>query len=378
LGRFPGKDRAVAQALSRDFGRDESWGMQVVGAAPIVLIDGLNEAQGDAVHSALSEVEAAGCRFELQTGADAGLAKISWPGPPRVRGRLITEMGIAPVAPAPLPGMGSTSTLIVACPYTGQPMKMTITVRAERMAGTPQAAPTQISIPVPAPTVISLPVPVRRSTPSGIQNPAYQPVKTPVHTPLPPRLSNPVAGRPAQTFAKATPGPKSGEPIIIGLDSLDDLQAQPLPDVPVLRASPPRTIVPPQGGVQPMAPNTTPLPDNLMSTPMDLSAFEAGVEGSGIMKAYTSAPAPGVLPPEEEAPPLEDDGSLCSVTMGKNGNPRVHELLAEMTGISVDEAARLCQKPIITLAKDISVPDAEAIKQQFATVRVSVRVTKRK
>src|SRR5436190_21768101 len=122
--------------------------MQVVGAEPIVLVDGLTEAQGDAVHSALAEVEAAGCRFELQSGGDAGLAKISWPGPPRVRGRLIADMGIVPVAPAPLPGMGSTSTLIVACPYTGQPMKMTITIRAERMAGTPaQAATAQISIP---------------------------------------------------------------------------------------------------------------------------------------------------------------------------------------------------------------------------------------
>jgi ribosomal protein L7/L12 len=71
------------------------------------------------------------------------------------------------------------------------------------------------------------------------------------------------------------------------------------------------------------------------------------------------------------------EGGLCSITMGKNPSAKVHQLVAELQGISIAEAARLCQKPIVSLAKDVSVGEANEIKQQFAAVRVSVRISRR-
>ena len=76
--------------------------------------------------------------------------------------------------------------------------------------------------------------------------------------------------------------------------------------------------------------------------------------------------------------PGQDDGSVCSVFMGKTNNPRVHQTLAELHGVTVPEAARLCQKAIVAVAKDISMPEAREIKQRFAGLGVHVRVTRRK
>jgi hypothetical protein len=91
LGRFEGKDQAVATALARDFGLDDAWGRKVVDASPIILLDELTEGQAQQIHSALSTVEEAGSRFEVQPGADPGFPKTHWPTPPLIKGRPITE-----------------------------------------------------------------------------------------------------------------------------------------------------------------------------------------------------------------------------------------------------------------------------------------------
>jgi hypothetical protein len=91
LGRFEGKDQAVAAALARDFGLDDTWGKKVVDASPIILLDELTSAQAQQIHGALSAVEEAGSRFEVQPGADPGFPKTHWPTPPRIKGRPIAE-----------------------------------------------------------------------------------------------------------------------------------------------------------------------------------------------------------------------------------------------------------------------------------------------
>jgi ribosomal protein L7/L12 len=121
-----------------------------------------------------------------------------------------------------------------------------------------------------------------------------------------------------------------------------------------------------------------PLPMDLMSAPMDLSAFEANVTASGILHATPvqqlgQAPAAPVANPAAAA----DDGALWSVFMGKNTNPRVHQVVAELQGISVAEAARLCQKPVVSLAKDVSGTVAREIRQRMVAVSAQVRLTKR-
>jgi hypothetical protein len=432
LGRFPGRDRAVAQALARDFGRDDAWGLQVVGAAPIVLIDGMNLEQARIVHETLAEVEAAGCRFDVQQYVEEGTAKIEWKTPARLRGRSIAELG---AAPAVISG-GSTATLFVPCPYTGQKIKLTISVQATRMAdgstgiqmqaGAPQAVslPTQIN-PSNAPVTQharppsranqipgTVQAPVHVATSHGVGRAQTSPASNlpiPMPAAQPPRRgsspSHPTVGSAAQQAHDAP---------IIGLESLEELvpmeqfppspaaqqthsypqQVQqpqqhqqpqrpppqspvrgnptarpnvggvPLPDVPILHHTP--APAPRPTGLPEVAVQSVGVPAEV--APMDLEVFEERVASSGIFKA----------PVDDGADEAADDGVYCSVYMGKSGNPRVHQLLAEVQGVSVQEAARACQKALVAVAKDVSEADAHDMKARFSAINVNVRITKRK
>ncbi|HYG77276.1 MAG TPA: hypothetical protein VEK08_19885, partial [Planctomycetota bacterium] len=362
LGRFPGKDRAVASALAREFGRDESWAMQVVGAAPIILIDNLSSDLAQNVATLLAEVEAAGCRFEIQQGVDPNLAKLSWPAPPRIRGRLVTELLSGGAAG------GSTATLIVPCPYTGQKMRLTITVSVAKegfhigatasAAAAPAAAaaiPAAVPIPVPAsaarqsPVAVPIPVPVALGAGTAATNQAYKPIPTPVVSPALGRSPGPQPGQPPQPQQRRmTPAVGTPQPVIFGLDSLDELTPMepspaaaarpqthapkpvpvsipsprpipipsarpqapaPLPDVPVIYNQTPQA-----GSAHDLAAqNNAPMPVDLLSAPMDLSQFEANVSASGIMRAV-QAEQPDAT--EVSASAAEDDGALCSVSIG--------------------------------------------------------------
>jgi ribosomal protein L7/L12 len=104
LGRFEGKDQAVAAALARDFGLDDAWGQKVVDASPIIILDELTSEQAEQIHNALSAVEAAGSRFEVQPGADPGFPKAYWSTPPRIKGRPISEYAVSSVESPHLAG----------------------------------------------------------------------------------------------------------------------------------------------------------------------------------------------------------------------------------------------------------------------------------
>jgi ribosomal protein L7/L12 len=387
LGRFPGKDRVVAGTLARDFSRDDAWGAQVVGAAPIVLLDNLNFEQAAAVEGALADVEAAGSRIEVQEGVDPALSKLSWPTPPRIKGKLVSEYGAGAVgapgaAPTGIPG-AVTASLILPCPYTGQKMKLTLTISITKADNQPMVAGVTANV-AAAPMPIPIPVPTGARSASDS---AYKPIPTPVVTP---RIA---ASAPAPR--RMTPNAGSDQAVIVGLDDLDELKpmeqfpapkptasssqsrpthppsarpsqpsrptnpAIPLPDVPVLHNQAPAPVAPTQLSTN------QPMPDDLMNAPMDLSAFEAGVTASGIMRAATAQVS------DEPA----DDGSLCSVSIGKSNNPKVHQVVAELCGISQSEASRLCQKPIVTLATNISSPDAHTIKQRLSSVGVPAKIT---
>jgi hypothetical protein len=125
-------------------------------------------------------------------------------------------------------------------------------------------------------------------------------------------------------------------------------------------------------------PIPAPMPKDPLGAPMDLEAFEAKVSASGIMRAVQPSAEPAVFGDEAGGEAALEDDAVCSVFMGKNNNPRVHQLVAELHGISVAEATRYCQKPIVALAKEISSTDAQELRQRFAAVNVTVRITKRK
>lgn len=444
LGRFPGKDKAVAAALGRDFAHDDAWGMQVLSAAPIVVLAGLTAEQAQAIHAALADVEAAGSKIEVQPGLDPGLPKLSWPTPPRIRGRQPLEY-LPSGGPPP-----AAATFILPCPYTGQRMRLTITLslsRAEQVGAATGATPAVSATPAAmAPLPIPVPIPQAPRPPSAAAA-AYRAIPTPVASPAVPltrpgssalpaplrplRRSTPPAGAPPPAPAEA--------PVIHGLDDLDELQpigqaplptvnhappapqqpraptrivppsrikapipmslpgpvtqpgrqsgavptrpvlsaSAPLPDVPVLQS--PMNPPPAPAAAEALGSQTQPpLPMDLMSAPMDLSAFEANVTASGILHATPvqqlgQAPAAPVANPAAAA----DDDGLWSVFMGKSANPRVHQVVAELQGISVAEAARLCQKPVVSLAKDVSGTVAREIRQRMVAVSAQVRLTKR-
>ena len=300
-------------------------------------------------------------------------------------------------------------TLIVPCPYTGQKMKLTISVNVSRA---------DMNVAASASPMLAGPKPMTIPSPANAAaaNAAYRPIPTPVVMPAAPGPRAPApspAGIPIPAPRKMTPAsgahPLPQQPVIMGLDSLDELtpmepamvpatvpapraipaprqvaapvprpmpapvRSAPLPDVPILPNQAPAPSAPMQFNA-----NSAPMPVDLLSAPMDLSAFEAKVSASGIMRAVQmpAEPQDAAAGSGVDALP-DDDGSLCSVSIGKSNSPKVHQLVAELQGLSIAESARLCQKPIVTLAKDITVGEARSIKQQFAAVNVVAKITRR-
>jgi hypothetical protein len=404
LGRFLDRDRPVAQALAREFGRDEAWGLAVVNAAPIALVGNLSAEQALAVREALADVEIAGSKLETRSSLESDMAKLDWPTPPRLRGRLVSELGAS--------GPKFTANLMLPCPYTGQKMKLTLSVSVSRAGGETSlnvaAAATQVAAP---PVAINAPIPLPAAQPMipAPAAPASRPPSRgnqipPHHAPFPGatqpgRQVNAPIPVPTPQHAPRPAAPVGQGPMIIGLESLEELTPMqqypaevqheaprpvqqrahgtavaqrspgggiPLPDVPVLhnQPSPPRPVSLPE------VPSAVPTPNNL-GAPMDLEVFEQKVSSSGIFRA----PAPEEL--QEVSDEESVDANICAVFMGKTNNARAHQVLAEVQGISVPEAAKLCQRAIVSIAKDISEADAAEIKQRFAAANVAVRITRK-
>lgn len=196
------------------------------------------------------------------------------------------------------------------------------------------------------------------------------------------------------------------EPLDIdGLEELAPGSAPrvPLPDVPVVESD-----------LQPLTfPKAAKAPsgsDPRLNAPITLEDFEAGLDEFEPQDSETDLPSPedvaGAVEEEEASSenvrqvrqsgrgrkasggvPMgasagtldrvqkEDPDALCSIFIGKNNNPQVHELIAEIQGITVEEAQRLCQKVIVPVVKDIPVGEADAIRERFREVNVNPRVT---
>jgi hypothetical protein len=153
-----------------------------------------------------------------------------------------------------------------------------------------------------------------------------------------------------------------------------------LPEVPVVDAGPGMPAPIPAPAYH--TPNQS--DPRMMGVPVDLDAFEAGLQ----MGPAPEAPEQTGPPPEHVAPPVKpgirprgvtagpppDPDALCSVFIGKSRDPKVHELVAEIQGTSVEEAADLCQKAVVSVVKDIPVSEAEGIKQKLLELKVNPRI----
>ena len=77
------------------------------------------------------------------------------------------------------------------------------------------------------------------------------------------------------------------------------------------------------------------------------------------------------------APAARGGGGKCSVYTSGTGSAKVHQLMAEIMGISEDEAADLAQRSLVPIAKDVSEDEAEVIRQRFVAKKVSVRIMRK-
>ena len=109
---------------------------------------------------------------------------------------------------------------------------------------------------------------------------------------------------------------------------------------------------------------------------MDLSAFEANVHASGIRPVSNNGMLQDEVEIAEAEPVPAGEEEDCAVYISKSINPKVHQIVAEVKGISPKEAARLCQNPNVLLAKNISESIAEEIKSKFSGFNVNARVTR--
>lgn len=403
-GRFPGKDRAVAQAMARAFARDEAWGLQVVGVAPITVLSGLTAVQAQVALSALVEVEHAGCRFQSQQGLDKSCPSIQWPTPPRLLGKSIDELTGSGAHSGAAPTGGEVH---APCPHCGKPIQIRLTAQSVQvqMWSTPGGAlapAAKQTIPVPGSKgVAGLPMPM---APASMGSHLAAPIPIPI--PVPMHAAPRVPGIHAQGPRPSQSGPTQPSAALEPFQNSDLEELTPILDFPQAPAAPGPSKSRPPGGLRPSAGIPLPevpivgAPSHPVSTPptrgvLPVSAMDPRMSGPMAMEDFEAGLARKAPPhpPAEPAAPASGNGdsnaalqrmvaenpdATCSIFIGKSNNPKVHELVAEIQGITSREAQKLCQKPVVPIVKDIPVSEAHSIKQRFLEININPRVTLRR
>ncbi len=395
IGRYPGKDMPVAQALARCMGRDELWGLRIVSAAPIVFFEKLTSTLAEQFEDALAEVAEAGCRFEIQPGTNPSLPKVGWSNPPKINGLTLAEiaLGIEPHAAQAAPpsnpsahamqpasnsppenALQTTATLLLPCPYTGQKIKLTISVALSRAE-----SGSALNITASAAT------PVGRQ-PDRSANAASGSIILPDITQLRRSGGNPQlrkSGPNNSVFSENERNNRKTDSTFAEYDAPPFLHPEsvsvkseawssktpaeiPLPDVPEV----------PSTGKLPGKPATAanrPLP--LEGPAMDISAFEASLG----VKAHDSTPevfskSADLDADDSLADDPDSESILCSVFIERSSSPVVHELVAELHGIPEFEASEMCVSGNVALAENIPLFEAKDIKRRCAAINVFARV----
>ena len=402
IGRYPGKDMAVAQALARSMGRDESWGLKVISASPIVILERLAEGHARAIQNALKEVGDAGCKFEIEAGVNAAYPKVGWPLAPRINGRELAEItgdaalkwplsqsagGTPSAAPQHDNPQSATATLILPCPYTGRKLKLTlavtlvqdgsataldVTASAARAGSAEKSANAQtgsIILPtvsqtqkgsgaIPIATRKTGAIPVPYPPPASDTGINLRDKNAMVTTTVARPMSSDHA-LPAPSWRRKTP---------------HDI---PLPDVPILPNSAPAST--------PAGRQVEKNPWPLNSKPMDLSDFERqlGVGGDKSERPMVNAGDFEISDSSGSLKAISDDefsepSILCSVFIDRSSNPIVHELVAELHGIPETEASEMCVSGHVALAENIPLDAANDIKRRCAAINVNARIERHK
>ncbi len=380
-----GTPTEVAPAMAKLFGIDPRLAGQIAGAAPIVIVEDLDQGQAAGVRAALGELVAAGAEITVKAGSVGSIPKVGWGGVPKISGKLATQY----TGPAASGGAGS-----FCCPSCGAVFRLV--PEGASAPSAPAAAPPPAAAPKPKPKSTQdsgfeeIPLP---DALKALEAPPDLPdvPEIPSAAPKPaaaPQPAQPVGG--AISVNQVKPGhsaPMALEDFEAGLASDDNMLADlddGLPDVPEEAPRPvpakkplKKPLVQVEGleeiGVQPLnAPPKAPP----AAKPAALKARPAAPKA----KAAAPRAMPAGKPrPATVAPSPEDGGGdpneKVNIFANKSNSPKMAELLAKIRGISVAEAEDLAQKPLVTVARNISRKQAEVIKKKFTEHKISVRLS---
>ena len=94
----PGSEAAVTAAFAKVLGLAEEGARPLVTSAPIILLDGLEADQAQAIVSAMAAAKQAGGNLVISGAPGQNMRSVNWPAPPKVDGREIASFkgGAAP------------------------------------------------------------------------------------------------------------------------------------------------------------------------------------------------------------------------------------------------------------------------------------------
>jgi ribosomal protein L7/L12 len=384
-----GAPAQVGPPMSQIFGIDEKLASQIAGASPIVLVEGLNEDQASGVRAALDGLVSAGAEITLKAGNVGSIPKVGWGGVPKISGKPATDY-TAPQAAAP--GIVSAPGTLC-CPACGASFKL---VPEGQGAAAPAAAAS-------APAEPAAPMGVKDSGFEEIPLPdALKSLEAPPDLPDVPEVPSSAPAAAAAAPKEAAPSPVGGaipasqvkpghsapmalEDFEAGLASDDNLLADlddGLPDVPDEPAKPVPTKAPKQ---DPLV-NVSGL-DEIEVEPLNPPATaKAAPAKAAPAKAAPTKAAPAKAAPAKAAPAKAkaaaapegaggDPNEKVNIFANKSNNPKMIDLLSKIRGVSPEEAEDLAQKPLVTIARNISRKQAEVIKKKFNESRISVRLS---
>ncbi|HOX06690.1 MAG TPA: hypothetical protein PK280_09825 [Planctomycetota bacterium] len=400
-----GAAASVAPPLAKLFGIEARLAGQIAGAAPIVLVDNLSTGQAAGVSAALAEMTAAGARLEIKAASDLGsLPRVGWPGGPKINGRAAAEY----TAPAAA-GAGSAADGQLRCPCCGAALRL---IAAQGGAPAPAAA---AAAPAAAPAgrreakdsgFEEIPLPdalksldaVSSELPDVPELPEPKPVKVKAEPPpAPPAVKGAISMKNAKPGSSAPmaledfeAGLASDDQMMADLDDglpqVPDEKAKPVPAAPPRPAALPAPISLDEITVQPEAGRPAAAVPKAKAvkpmTPQQAARQVVAKPAAPVAKPATAVPAAPAPKPATAAPAAApataasgDPNEKVNIYINKTANPKVHELVAKLHNVSVEDAAALCDKTLVTVARGISRGQAETIRKKLAEYKVSARLS---
>ena len=349
LGRLAGKDIPVARALSDAFGQPVTWGEQMVTQSPITLLTGLKTGQARQIKEALAGIEKVGCKFDLREGIDASFPRITWQNECKLFDRPVPAYLTDGDKRQP-----SVQTFSFVIPPSTVPLRIDIRI-------SPDASATAAPLGIDGARPIAVPPPGKLRPASNADS----------FLGVPPPLT------PAQQRLKESQEIESADVAIIELDEIAEPVAPPsaapapalLPDVPLIPS------------LAKLGPAITP-PANVRPA-MRLEDFEAGFRD---MPPPSSAPLS--TPRVEQLEPLNggfvaaraapQDTRLFDVSITSCASPQAIQLLAKTLGLDIPTAQKRAKRPVITVARNVSEQDANAMAAEFerAGARAAIKVAR--